>query len=55
MTVQSDSERAVEQSPESRDIVAGPEQSTLAWVGPFVVFLAWLALDKYLPVANPAK
>lgn len=29
--------------------------STLAWVGPFVVFMAWLALDKYIPIANPAK
>ena len=55
MTVQSDSERAAEQSSESRDIVAGPAESTLAWIGPFVVFLAWLALDKYLPIANPAK
>src|SRR5215212_7998708 len=27
----------------------------LAWVGPFVVFMVWLAVDKYLPVANPAK
>jgi len=29
--------------------------STLAWVGPFAVFIAWLAVDKYLPIANPAK
>jgi len=28
---------------------------TIAWVGPFAVFIAWLALDKYLPIANPAK
>jgi CAAX prenyl protease-like protein len=28
---------------------------TLAWVGPFVVFMLWLAIDKYLPIANPAK
>lgn len=28
---------------------------TLVWVGPFVVFMIWLALDKYLPVVNPAK
>jgi hypothetical protein len=27
----------------------------LAWVGPFAVFMAWLAIDKYLPIANPAK
>jgi CAAX prenyl protease-like protein len=24
-------------------------------VGPFAVFLLWLAVDKYLPIANPAK
>ena len=29
--------------------------TTLAWVGPFAVFMAWLALDKYLPIANPGK
>jgi len=32
-----------------------PENSVLAWVGPFAVFMAWLAIDKYLPIANPAK
>jgi CAAX prenyl protease-like protein len=31
------------------------QKSSVAWVGPFVVFLAWLAIDKYLPIANPAK
>ena len=29
--------------------------STLAWVGPFAVFALWLAVDKYLPLANPAR
>ena len=29
--------------------------STLAWVGPFVVFLLWLSVDRYLPLANPEK
>ena len=29
--------------------------TTLAWVGPFAVFMAWLALDKYLPITNPGK
>ncbi len=29
--------------------------STLAWVGPFAVFMLWLAVDKSLPIANPAK
>lgn len=28
---------------------------TLAWIGPFAVFMLWLAVDKYLPIANPAK
>ncbi len=28
---------------------------TLAWVGPFAVFMLWLALDKYMPIANPSK
>jgi CAAX prenyl protease-like protein len=32
-----------------------PEHSTLAWVGPFATFGVWLAIDKYLPIANPAK
>jgi CAAX prenyl protease-like protein len=28
---------------------------TLAWVGPFGVLILWLAIDKAVPVANPAK
>ncbi len=28
---------------------------TIPWVGPFVVFMIWLALDKYLPIPNPGK
>ena len=28
---------------------------TVAWVGPFAVFVAWLALDKHIPLANPSK
>jgi CAAX prenyl protease-like protein len=31
------------------------DASTLAWVGPFAVFMVWLAIDKYVPLANPAK
>ena len=27
----------------------------LEWVGPFAVFMVWLALDKTLPLANPGK
>ncbi len=30
-------------------------EGTLAWVGPFAVFMAWLALDQYLPLQNPLK
>jgi CAAX prenyl protease-like protein len=30
-------------------------QRTIAWVGPFAVFILWLAVDKYLPLANPGK
>ena len=29
--------------------------SSIAWVGPFAVFMLWLAVDKWLPLANPAK
>lgn len=32
-----------------------PDARTIAWVGPFAVFIAWLALDKYLPLENPLK
>jgi uncharacterized protein len=32
-----------------------PVRSAAAWVGPFAVFMVWLALDKYLPLANPGK
>lgn len=31
------------------------DERTLAWAGPFAVFIAWLAVDKYVPLANPAK
>jgi CAAX prenyl protease-like protein len=31
------------------------QRSTVAWVGPFILFLVWIAIDKYLPIANPAK
>lgn len=29
--------------------------SSIAWVGPFAVFMLWLAVDKWVPLANPAK
>jgi CAAX protease family protein len=32
-----------------------PAAGTIAWVGPFAVFMLWLAADKYLPIANPGK
>jgi CAAX prenyl protease-like protein len=31
-----------------------PEDS-IAWIGPFAVFMAWLAIDSLLPLANPLK
>lgn len=34
---------------------APPGEGTLAWVGPFAVFMLWLALDAKLPLANPLK
>lgn len=39
------------------DAPLAPEQRTrtIEWVGPFAVFMAWLALDKYLPIENPVK
>ncbi|MEO8622742.1 MAG: CAAX prenyl protease-related protein [bacterium] len=37
------------------EIVEDPERRTITWVGPFVVFLVWHAVDKYLPIANPGK
>jgi CAAX prenyl protease-like protein len=29
--------------------------SPIAWVGPFAVFMLWLAIDGLLPLRNPAK
>jgi hypothetical protein len=43
---------------QERTTDAGPSErhaGTLAWVGPFAVFMAWLAVDAVLPLANPAK
>jgi CAAX prenyl protease-like protein len=28
---------------------------TLSWVGPFAVFVLWLAVDRLVPLVNPAK
>ena len=30
-------------------------RKTVAWIGPFVVFMLWLAADGHLPIANPGK
>jgi len=35
-------------------MLAAPER-TITWVGPFAVFVLWLSVDKYVPIANPAK
>ncbi len=35
--------------------IEAPYRSTAAWVGPFAVFALWLALDKFVPLENPAK
>ncbi|MEO7455526.1 MAG: CAAX prenyl protease-related protein [Gemmatimonadaceae bacterium] len=35
--------------------IEAPYRRTIAWVGPFAVFAAWLVIDKSLPIANPAK
>jgi CAAX prenyl protease-like protein len=40
---------------EPNEEIQSPSTSTLAWVGPFAVFALWLAVDKSLPIANPAK
>jgi CAAX prenyl protease-like protein len=42
---------------DAAEMSAGADSSapTIAWIGPFVVFLAWLLLDRYVPLANPAK
>ena len=32
-----------------------PMATAVAWAGPFAVFMAWLVIDKYLPLVNPTK
>ncbi len=41
--------------PDAGAAAAPPPAGTAAYVGPFAVFVAWLALDHYVPLANPAK
>jgi CAAX prenyl protease-like protein len=36
-------------------ILRVPADKSLAWFGPFAVFMAWLAIDSMLPIANPGK
>jgi CAAX prenyl protease-like protein len=55
MMLPSNSVRAESKPDEPRDVPDGPMGSTIAWVAPFAIFMVWLALDKYLPIANPAK
>jgi CAAX prenyl protease-like protein len=55
MTAQPDSSLDEVASQGMPDNAASANTSVLAWVGPFVVFLAWLSIDKYLPIANPVK
>ena len=40
---------------QSRSSLSVRSAGTLAWVGPFAVFMAWLALDKYITIDYPAK
>jgi uncharacterized protein len=40
---------------ETVDTAPSSSSSTVAWIGPFVVFGLWLAVDKSLPIENPAK
>ena len=37
------------------ETVDEPRHPTTAWIGPFVVFLLWHAVDPYLPIGNPGK
>jgi CAAX prenyl protease-like protein len=55
MTAQPDSSLDEVAVQETRNDSSHADVSILAWVGPFVVFMVWLAIDKYLPIANPAK
>ena len=55
MMLPSNAVRAESKPDEPRDVPDRPMGSTIAWVAPFAIFMVWLALDKYLPIANPAK
>lgn len=42
-------------APRAADLPDAPGTGTLAWVGPFAVFMVWLALDGQLPLEQPLK
>lgn len=46
---------AVPSEPRAPETPADPPSDTLAWIGPFAVFVLWLAADRFLPLANPWK
>jgi hypothetical protein len=48
-------DRAAAPTAEPQATAAPAGEGTAAWVGPFAVFMAWLALDQYLPLQNPLK
>ena len=35
--------------------LAPPPERSIAWIAPFVVFIAWLSLDRFIPLAYPIK
>lgn len=39
----------------SAPLESGGAESTIAWVGPFAIFVGWMAIDGALPIANPAR
>jgi CAAX prenyl protease-like protein len=55
MTSEADASPADNSTHTAPDGSASPDASMMAWVGPFAVFMLWLAVDKYLPIANPGK
>lgn len=32
-----------------------PAESSIAWIGPFGVFIVWLAVDRFIPLQYPVK
>jgi CAAX prenyl protease-like protein len=48
--IRADNETPVPSTPEG-----APSTRTLAWVGPFAAFALWVAIDRFLPIANPGR